>query len=182
MKANSLRRMPVVCNTRISTKILVPLSKISEDIDNKKNMARTSDPFPDTKDVQYQLRFFSFNFAKTACAMYIDIAREYLSRLKKQAKKSSAVEIDIPNMDVTVTVSVSDMNCSSRDEVLEKKFEKVQKKSVKLENIRDYLKGSQKYVTVTYFPNFLKLEKLETFWHSQQQAKIIIQVDLDCFA
>ena len=50
----------------------------------------------------YEMRFFPSNFSKNSASLYIDVARSYLN---KKAKSRQHNIIDVPAMDITVSLS-----------------------------------------------------------------------------
>ena len=172
LKIRTSRVLPLECHTRISTQMKISLAKNCNDVTNKNNLAHVSNPFPNSKDIRYQLRFYSYNLAVSACALYIDVAHDYIYSLKSES--SFASKIRIPQMDVTVTVSLSS---TLENTIVDKVFEKVSARSIELGSLYHC-----EFVTVTSFPNLVRLDKLDQYRHSQQRAEVIIRVDLECFS
>lgn len=137
---------------------------MKEDIDEEKNLPRTSDPFPCSKDIQYQLRFFSSNLAKKGCALYIDVAPKYL---KKQIKRAKAIKI--PEMEVTVDVNVC---CyPNPKQKIANAFEHVKS------NIIDLSQATNTIVCL--FPNLLDFEKLKQC-DITSKSDLVVEVYLKC--
>jgi len=167
--------MHVVSTTKIMGNIRIDMKKIFDDIAKGKMEPRISDPFPASKDMQYQLTLFSVNLKRTSCELHIDIARDYLKSLK--TKGTTSVRVRIPEIHVTVTVSISSPLIRNPN-VMTKKFCKVSARSEEIANIKDYLKNKQNYIRVT---SFLDLIKLEELYQSRRvdQSRLDINVELD---
>ena len=156
------------CNL-ITTQISIPVKKIQKDIAERNSSARTSGCFPNSSDfIQYQLRFFSSN---TACALYIDVAPDYLQSLKTKSSPAETV-INIPSMDATVTVDVEPNIHEEVSEVIPATCRSVQLVCSDSQN-----RPMQQPVIVTAFPNLLKLNKLNDF-EKDVNAELVINVSL----
>jgi len=174
-RGNSLRRLHIVSGTKISGNISIELKKIYDDIAKGKTEPRISDPFPVSRDIQYQLRFFSLNHMRTYCELHIDIAHDYLKTLK--TKGTTSVTVRIPEIKVLVTMSISSRLIKNPN-IITKKSCKVSARSEEIINIEDYLKHRQNYIRVTYFPDVIKLEDLFQF-RTLDQGKLNINVEID---
>ncbi len=171
VKANSLRRANTISCICITGQINIPLRKVKEDISEGKSLPRTSDPFPCLKDIQYQLRFFSCNFSKKYCALYLDVAPKYLN---KQMKRSSAVSIKIPDMEVSVDVNICCYLGQKHKVTTE--FERVKSTIVDRSHIQ-----KQSNVVICSFPNLIKLEELTEYLEDRKcTSDIVIEVHLKC--
>ena len=159
------------CNL-IKTEIRIPVEKILKDIAERNSSARTSDCFPDSNDsVQYQLRFFSLNLSNKACALYVDVAPDYLHNLKS---KGSPAVVNIPSMDVTVTVDVG-------PSIHEEASESIHARSVRFVYSDSQNRSMGQPVIVAKFPNLLTLNKLNHF-KKAVNAELVINVNLEYFS
>ena len=180
MKGKSLRRMNVlsIYSYRIETELKVPMEKIFKDITENNSLARTSNSFPVVQDnsIQYQLCFFPFVSNEAQCALHINIAPDYLHKLRS----TSTLEVNIPQMNVTVNATVSvpaelpGSNSALRHNFLELKQFQARSFSFPTTVI------DRPNITVAKFQNLLCMDKLKELQHSQR-GELVIKVILDCF-
>lgn len=116
-KPNSLSRrtsppntkpLPVVSELTFSGSMKIKVKDILKSVEKNSQSPVTSDEFPRVKGhhgPRYEIKFFPSNFGKEkSSALYIDVARSYLSKKKAKSKEHHQM-IEIPAMTITVQLS-----------------------------------------------------------------------------
>ena len=136
-------------------------------VKTKQQKPFTSEAFPlqsEHPGPRYEIRFFPCNFSKKGASLYVDVARENLQRNKV---------VDIPSMDLTVTLSRFGAGVDGQEE------RPTVIKSLSVKTKRMVIRGCSKSgrtVSVASFPQLVNHEEMG--FAGTEREGLLVRVDI----
>ena len=122
-----IKSYPTFCQVNISGHMSIKVKSILKSIEKNCTTPFTSETFPPLNGHGpcFEMRFYHSDFSRKSASLYIDVAQSYLRKKSKNKKHSDNI-IEIPAMNVMVTISYdyksssatngqSTASCSDRD-------------------------------------------------------------------